>query len=129
MQALPQAWEAWRGVERGAAAASERVAASQGDEELWRHQLAEIEALAPEPDEEERLATRRSLLQNAERLAETLLAQADNPGLTKQERGDCRARARRLLKELRDHENEFTGQARELLAPAGSGKGIRKTRP
>jgi DNA repair protein RecN (Recombination protein N) len=34
--------------------------------------LGELEALTPEPDEEERLASRRALLQNAERLAASL---------------------------------------------------------
>jgi DNA repair protein RecN (Recombination protein N) len=69
---LSPAWEAWRAAERRERGASDRLAASRGDEELCRHQLGELEALTPEPDEEERLASRRSLLQNAERLAETL---------------------------------------------------------
>jgi DNA repair protein RecN (Recombination protein N) len=69
---LAHAWDEWHSAERRAAAAAERLAASRGEEELWRHQLAELDALCPAPDEEERLASRRALLQNSERLAETL---------------------------------------------------------
>jgi DNA repair protein RecN (Recombination protein N) len=72
--ALARAWQAWRAAERAAAEAAARLATSRGDAELWRHQLDELEELRPAPDEEERLATRRTLLQNAERLAETLAA-------------------------------------------------------
>jgi DNA repair protein RecN (Recombination protein N) len=69
---LARAWHAWRCARRREMEAAERLAASRGDEELWRHQLGELEALSPEPDEEERLASRRALLQNAERLAEAI---------------------------------------------------------
>jgi DNA repair protein RecN (Recombination protein N) len=69
---LGRAWQAWRCARRRETEAAQRLAESRGDEELWRHQLGELEALTPEPDEEERLASRRALLQNAERLAETL---------------------------------------------------------
>jgi DNA repair protein RecN (Recombination protein N) len=69
---LAQAWHAWRCARRREAEAVQCLAASRGDEDLWRHQLGELEALTPEPGEEERLASRRALLQNAERLAETL---------------------------------------------------------
>ena len=69
---LARAWHAWRCARRRQAEAAQRQAASCGDEELWRHQLDELEALMPELGEEERLASRRILLQNAERLAKTL---------------------------------------------------------
>ncbi len=39
---------------------------------MLRHHLAELDSLAPEPGEEDLLAARRTLLQGAERLAETL---------------------------------------------------------
>jgi DNA repair protein RecN (Recombination protein N) len=70
--AMAVAWAAWHVARRHQAEAAERLAASRDDEALWRHQLAELEALMPEPDEEERLAARRQFLQNAERLAEGL---------------------------------------------------------
>src|SRR6516165_8175980 len=49
---LPEAFAEWRAAERRERAAREQLAASRGDEELWRHQLGELEALMPEPDEE-----------------------------------------------------------------------------
>src|SRR5262249_17807185 len=70
--ALAQAWQDWRAAEQREAEATRLLAASRDEEELLRHHLAEIEALAPEEGEEDRLAERRALLQNAERLAETV---------------------------------------------------------
>jgi DNA repair protein RecN (Recombination protein N) len=70
--ALAAAWHGWRGARQREAEAARLLASSREEEELLRHHLAELEALALEPDEEDRLAARRTLLQNAERLAETL---------------------------------------------------------
>jgi DNA repair protein RecN (Recombination protein N) len=69
---LAQAWRDWRGAQAHEDEAARRIAAGRDEEDLLRHHLAELDALMPEPDEEDRLAARRSLLQNAERLAETL---------------------------------------------------------
>jgi len=70
--ALAKAWHEWREAQQKAAEATRRLAESREAEDLLRHHLAELDSLMPVPDEEERLAARRSLLQNAERLAETL---------------------------------------------------------
>ena len=70
--ALAKAWHEWREARQKAAEAARRLAESREAEDLLRHHLAELDSLMPVPDEEERLAARRSLLQNAERLAETL---------------------------------------------------------
>jgi DNA repair protein RecN (Recombination protein N) len=72
LAALAQAWHEWREARQREEEAMRLAAASHEEEDLLRHHLAELEALAPEADEEDRLAARRSLLQNAERLAETL---------------------------------------------------------
>jgi DNA repair protein RecN (Recombination protein N) len=99
--AMARAWDAWRSAARRERAAAERLAMSRGDEDLWRHQLAEIEALRPEPDEEERLAARRALLQNAERLDETLaeaIAELDGEAGA----GAALARAARRLERSRE---------------------------
>jgi DNA repair protein RecN (Recombination protein N) len=69
---LRQAWHDWRAARRREEEAVRLAAATREEEDLLRHHLAELDALAPEEDEEDRLAARRSLLQNAERLAETL---------------------------------------------------------
>jgi DNA repair protein RecN (Recombination protein N) len=70
--ALAQAWRDWREAARRESEAALKVAAAREEADLLRHHLSEIEALAPEPAEEDALASRRSLLQSAERLAETL---------------------------------------------------------
>jgi len=70
--ALAEAWHGWRAARAHEEEAAGNLAASREEEDLLRHHLAEVAALAPEAGEEDCLATRRSLLQNAERLAETL---------------------------------------------------------
>jgi DNA repair protein RecN (Recombination protein N) len=70
--ALAQAWHDWREARLREEEAARLLAASRDEEDLLRHHLAEVDSLAPEPGEEDRLAARRTLLQGAERLAETL---------------------------------------------------------
>ncbi|HZK89037.1 MAG TPA: DNA repair protein RecN [Stellaceae bacterium] len=69
---LAAAWRAWRAAREEAAEAARALAASRAEEDLLRHEHAELAALAPEGEEEDRLAARRALLQNAERLGETI---------------------------------------------------------
>jgi DNA repair protein RecN (Recombination protein N) len=70
--ALSAAWRAWRTARDEAAEAARVLAASRAEEDLLRHEHAELDALDPEADEEDRLVARRVLLQNAERLGETI---------------------------------------------------------
>jgi DNA repair protein RecN (Recombination protein N) len=70
--ALAQAWHDWREARLREEEAARLLAASREEEDLLRHHLAELDSLAPEPGEEDLLASRRTLLQGAERLAETL---------------------------------------------------------
>ena len=70
--ALAEAWCNWRATQEREQEAAQLAAASREEEDLLRHHLAELDALTPEPGEEDRLSARRVLLQNAERLAETL---------------------------------------------------------
>ena len=70
--ALAKAWHDWREARRREAEAARLLSASRDEEDLLRHHLAELDSLMPEEDEEDRLAARRTLLQSAERLAETL---------------------------------------------------------
>ena len=69
---LAASWRAWRDARHAAEEAAQALAASRAEEDLLRHEHAELEALAPEADEEDRLSARRMLLQNAERLGETI---------------------------------------------------------
>ena len=81
--ALAETWREWREAQRCEEEAARMLAASRDEEDLLRHHLAELDSVAPEEDEEDRLAARRSLLQSAERLAETLreaIAELDGKG-------------------------------------------------
>jgi DNA repair protein RecN (Recombination protein N) len=69
---LAAAWRAWREARDAAEEAARTLAATRAEEDLLRHEHAELDALAPEADEEDRLVARRLLLQNAERLGETI---------------------------------------------------------
>ena len=69
---LAVAWRAWREARERAEAAARLLAAGRAEEDLLRHEHAELDSLNPEADEEDRLVARRLLLQNAERLGETI---------------------------------------------------------
>src|SRR5271166_5010073 len=69
---LARAWHNWRAAQVAEEEAARLVAATREEEDLLRHHLTELDALAPESGEEDRLSARRTFLQNAERLAETL---------------------------------------------------------
>jgi DNA repair protein RecN (Recombination protein N) len=70
--ALAKAWHDWREAREREVDAARLLAVSRDEEDLLRHHVAELDSLAPEEEEEDRLAARRALLQSAERLAETL---------------------------------------------------------
>jgi DNA repair protein RecN (Recombination protein N) len=99
--ALAAAWRDWRAAQDSAAEAARRLAETRAEEDLLRHEKAELDALAPEGDEEDRLAARRALLQNAERLGETI---SDAIGEIGGETGaqQALARALRRLERARD---------------------------
>ncbi|HVC51015.1 MAG TPA: DNA repair protein RecN [Stellaceae bacterium] len=99
--ALAAAWHDWQDLRAHAAEAARLLAESQAEEDLLRHLHAELDALAPEADEEDRLTARRSLLQNAERLGETI---ADAVGELDGDDGaqQALARALRRLERARD---------------------------
>ena len=73
-QAAARSWRDWREADRALAEAREAAAAAARDEEWLRHAVAELGRLAPEPDEEERLAGERQRLQQGERRAEAIAA-------------------------------------------------------
>jgi DNA repair protein RecN (Recombination protein N) len=107
---LARAWRDWQETRRREEEAARLLAAGREEEELLRHHLAELDSLAPEADEEDRLAARRSLLQSAERLAETLseaIGELDGSAGAQA----ALARATRRLERARD-------RAQSLLDPA-----------
>jgi DNA repair protein RecN (Recombination protein N) len=72
--AMVAAWRGWREAIAALAAAREATAAAERDEEWLRHAVDELAGLAPQPDEEERLAQERQRLQQGERHAEAIAA-------------------------------------------------------
>jgi len=98
---LAAAAREWRAAREAAAAAACRLAESRAEEDLMRHHKAELDALSPEGDEEERLGARRTLMQNSERLGEAVaeaIAEIDGDAGAQQ----SLARALRRLERARD---------------------------
>jgi DNA repair protein RecN (Recombination protein N) len=73
-EATRVAWRAWRETIAALEAARDAIAAAQRDEEWLRHAVDELAGLAPQPEEEERLAQERQRLQQGERHAEAIAA-------------------------------------------------------
>ena len=68
LSAVRAAWSARRAAERDLAEAEAALAAARQEEEFLRHSVAELDKLAPEPGEEQRLDTARRAMQGAERI-------------------------------------------------------------
>ncbi|HKL69229.1 DNA repair protein RecN [Salibaculum sp.] len=68
LSAVRGAWRDLRGAERTLDEARARVAALSEEEDFLRHSVAELDALAPEPGEDETLDARRRLMQAAEKI-------------------------------------------------------------
>ncbi|MCB1884294.1 MAG: DNA repair protein RecN [Geminicoccaceae bacterium] len=70
--ATAAAFARWRGLARAFEARRDEVAKARAEEDYLRHRLAELEDLAPEAGEEERLAGLRARLVHREKTAEAL---------------------------------------------------------
>jgi DNA repair protein RecN (Recombination protein N) len=117
--ALALHWQEWRAARGRAEDAARRLAASRAEEDLLRHHRAELDAIAPEGDEEERLGARRALLQNAERLGEVVaeaIAEIDGEDGAQQ----ALARALRKLDRARDRAQGLLDNALEAAERAAS---------
>jgi DNA repair protein RecN (Recombination protein N) len=68
-QAVSSAWRAVQEAKAALAAARAEQDAAERDREWLEHAVAELQALAPEPGEEESLATLRATMQTGERLS------------------------------------------------------------
>jgi DNA repair protein RecN (Recombination protein N) len=73
-QAAAAGFAAWRQARAAEAQAEATLEAARRDQEFLRHATAELQTLAPEPGEEDRLAAERQHLQSAERRGETIAA-------------------------------------------------------
>jgi DNA repair protein RecN (Recombination protein N) len=108
--AVADAWRKWRAAQRREQESERLAAAGREEENLLRHHLAELDALTPQPGEEDRLSARRTLLQNAERLAETLneaIGELTGPAGAQA----ALARATRRLERARDRARGLLDQA------------------
>jgi len=68
------AWREWRAAVAALTAAHAAIAEAERDQDWLRHAVDELQALAPEDGEEERLAGERQRLQQNERRAEAIAA-------------------------------------------------------
>jgi DNA repair protein RecN (Recombination protein N) len=99
--AVRDGWGAWRKAHKARADAEALLAAARSEEEYLRHTLAELDAAAPQPGEEESLAERRALLLHGSQVSEaTATAIQEIAG----DRGGLRAlaNAARVLERVRD---------------------------
>jgi DNA repair protein RecN (Recombination protein N) len=67
-------YRAWRAAAERLEAALAAIAAARRDEDFLRHATGELDALAPQPDEENQLAEARQRLQQGEKRAEAVAA-------------------------------------------------------
>jgi DNA repair protein RecN (Recombination protein N) len=65
---LRRAHASWRELERARAGIAEQLERTAAEEDYLRHVLAELDMLAPQPDEEETLAALRARLMDREKL-------------------------------------------------------------
>ncbi len=69
METVRRAWGAWREAEKALREAEAALDSIRAEEEFLRHSVAELDALDPQPGEEEQLDAQRRLMQGAERIA------------------------------------------------------------
>jgi DNA repair protein RecN (Recombination protein N) len=72
--AVAGAHKAWKDAADRLEAAEQKIAEAAREEDLLRHSVTELSALAPQPGEEENLAAERLRLQSGERRAEAIAA-------------------------------------------------------
>ncbi len=89
VEALRARHAAWREAQAAQVAAAEELEQTRRDEAYMRHALEELDAVAPQPDEEDRLGEERAFLMNAEKLAEALQGAGDQ--LAGEGRGSAKA--------------------------------------
>ncbi|MFP3920413.1 MAG: DNA repair protein RecN [Dichotomicrobium sp.] len=72
VEAVRRAWDAWRTLEGQLAEREANLAQARENADYLRHTLDELEELAPEDGEEQRLAETRQTMMNAEKIATEL---------------------------------------------------------
>ena len=114
---VAEAFDAVEAARADLAAAESALAAARADEEYLRHAFEEIEALAPEDGEEERLAELRARMMRGERLREDL--EAVHRLLADDQGADVTARsALRRLERLAERDGDLLAPIVETLSRA-----------
>jgi DNA repair protein RecN (Recombination protein N) len=117
--AVAAAWQRWQDTTAARDAAETALAQARRDEDFLRHAVAELDALKPEPGEEQRLADTRLRLMNREKLAEAFQgAAADLSGQRGAEA--LLASASRRLARLADKAGEAMAPLLAALDRAGA---------
>ena len=75
--AVAQAWRTWREATTRRAEASALLAQTQREEDFLRHIAGELDALAPKPGEEDKLAEERTRLMHGEKLVSEISSALD----------------------------------------------------
>ncbi len=70
--ACAQAWRAWRDAHAALSTAQETLTSALAEEDLLRHQVADLEAIAPKAGEEAKLAETRTVLRHGEQIVKAL---------------------------------------------------------
>lgn len=70
--AVRTAFDGWKDAEKALAQRLAEIAEARENADYLRHALEELDALSPEPDEEERLAEQRQIMMHAERISSDL---------------------------------------------------------
>ena len=100
-EAVRAAFRAWRAAVADLEAAEAAARTAREEEDYLRHVAEELDALDPQPGEEDSLAETRALLQHGEMLGEAITAALSE--LTEADGADARlARARRTLTRVAD---------------------------
>ena len=95
-RAVAQRHAAWRTAQAAEVEASETARRAAQEEAFLRHAVAELDALAPEADEEAALGSRRAMLAGGERLAEALNTALDDLSANKGVEASLRGAQRQL---------------------------------
>jgi DNA repair protein RecN (Recombination protein N) len=116
--AVAAAHGAWRAAADALAAARARLEAASRDEAFLRHAVAELADLAPVPDEEDALASRRQSLQQSARRAEAIVGALAElaPGAGGRELGRDRRAAAGPVAAALDRAEEAVAEAELLLS-------------
>ena len=72
VSAVRAAFDGWKDAEKALTRRLSEIAEARENADYLRHALEELDALSPEPDEEERLAEQRQIMMHAERISSDL---------------------------------------------------------